>query len=269
MKKPLILITNDDGVYSPGLWAVIESVKEFGDLLIVAPISQQTSMGRSFAKGPDVGIIEKIILHIDGVEVIAYGVHGSPALAVSHGVLELSVKKPDLCISGINYGENLGLSITCSGTVGAAFEADSHGIPSIAISRQADLSMQHSNEFADLDWAACKYITKKVVEEVLKSGFPSNVSILNINVPDKATEHTVVRYTKQSRHNYSAFIKPEPRDFSKAYTLKSRIDLNRDDIDRGSDIYAIAFDKVISITPLTWDLSMNVETNLKGSLYEK
>jgi 5'-nucleotidase len=269
MKKPLILITNDDGVYSPGLWAAIDAVKDLGDLLIAAPISQMTSMGRSFTKGPDVGIIEKVILHIDGVDVIAFGVHGSPALAVSHGVLEICDKKPDLCISGINYGENLGLSITCSGTVGAAFEADSYGIPSIAVSRQVDLSMQHSNEFADLDWTACKFITRKIVKEVLRSGFPSKVSILNINVPDKATEHTEVRYTKQSRHNYSAFIKPQPRDFSKAYTLKSRIDLNREDIESDSDIYAIAFDKVISITPLTWDLSMNVEINLKGSLYEK
>jgi 5'-nucleotidase len=269
MKRPLILITNDDGVYSPGLWAVIESVNDLAELLIVAPITQQTSMGRSFSKGPDVGIIEKIILHIDGVDVIAYGVHGSPALAVSHGVLELSERKPDLCISGINYGENLGLSITCSGTVGAAFEADSHGIPSIAISRQADLNIQHSNEFVDLDWAACKFIIRKIVKEVLRSGFPSKVSILNINVPDKATELTEVRTTRQSRHNYSAFIQPEPRDFSKGYTLKARIDLNIEDIDQDSDIYAIAFDEVISVTPLTWDLSMNLDTNLKGFLYEK
>jgi 5'-nucleotidase len=269
MIKPLILITNDDGVYSPGLWAVIESVRDLAELLIVAPITQQTSMGRSFTKGPDVGIIEKLVLSIEDTDVIAYGVHGSPALAVSHGVLELCERKPDLCISGINYGENLGLSITCSGTVGAAFEADSHGIPSIAVSRQVDLSIQHSNEFVDLDWTACKFVTRKIVKEVLKNGFPSRTSILNINVPDTATEFTEIRITRQGRHNYSAFIQPEIRDFSKSYTLKARIDLNIEDIDQGSDIFAIAFDKVISITPLTWDLSMNLDTNLKGSLYEK
>jgi 5'-nucleotidase len=268
MKQPLILITNDDGVKSPGLWAVIESVMDLGELLVVAPINQQTSMGRSFTKGPDVGIIEKIPLLIDGTEVTVYGVCGSPALAVSHGVLELCDRRPDLCISGINYGENLGLSITCSGTVGAAFEADSHGIPSVAVSRQVDLSIQHSDEFADLDWTACKFITRKIVKEVLKNGFPSKVSILNINIPENATEHTEVRITRQCRHNYSAFVRPEPRDLSKGYKLKSKINLIMSDIDRDSDIFAIAFDKVISITPLTWDLSMNVE-NLKGSLYEK
>jgi 5'-nucleotidase len=268
MKQPLILITNDDGVKSPGLWAVIESVIDLGELLVVAPINQQTSMGRSFPKGPDAGIIEKIPLMIDGTEVIVYGVCGSPALAVSHGVLELCDRIPDLCISGINYGENLGLSITCSGTIGAAFEADSHGIPSIAVSRQVDLNIQHSDEFADLDWTASKFITRKIVKEVLKNGFPSNVSILNINVPENASEHTDVRITRQCRHNYSAFIRPEPRDLSKGYKLKSKINLVMSDIDRDSDIFAIAFDKVISITPLTWDLSMNVG-NLKGSLYEK
>lgn len=134
--KPLILITNDDGVYSPGLIAA-EAVQYLGDLLIVAPRFQQTSMGRSFPKSDDVGVIEKMRVMVNGAEIDAYGVHGSPAHAVSHGILELAYKKPDLCISGINYGENLGLSLTCSGTIGAALEADSYEIPSIAVSRQA------------------------------------------------------------------------------------------------------------------------------------
>lgn len=269
MKKPLILITNDDGIYSPGLRAVVETVIDLGELLVVAPASQQTSMGRSFPKGIDVGIIEKVRLSVDGTEVIAYAVHGSPAQAVSHGVLELCDRKPDLCISGINYGENLGLSITCSGTLGAAFEADSHGIPSIAISRQVDLSMQHSDNFVELDWAACKHITRHMAKRVLDYGFPEDVSIFNINVPEEAKPNTEVRITKQSRHNYSAFIKPESRDFDKSFKLKSRIDLNIDDIDRSSDIFAIVFDSVISITPLTWNLSVNIDTDMKGSLYEK
>ena len=135
--KPLIIVTNDDGVYSPGLCAAAEAVQDLGDLLVVAPRFQQTSMGRSFPKSKDVGIIEKIKIMLNGCEIEAYGVHGSPAHAVSHGILELAYRKPDLCISGINYGENLGLSISCSGTIGAAFEADSYDIPSIAISRQA------------------------------------------------------------------------------------------------------------------------------------
>lgn len=267
--KPLILITNDDGIYSPGLKAVIESVKDYGDLLIVAPLTQQTSMGRSFPKGPEVGIIKRIVLSIDGSDRIAYGIAGSPALAVSHGVLELCDRKPDLCISGINYGENLGLSITCSGTLGAAFEADSHGIPSIAISRQADISSQHSEDFADLDWTACKYVLKQVVYDIIKKGYPKNVSILNINIPEGATESTPFRITRQSRHNYSVFIKPVNRDFDKGFRLTSQVQLDIADIDKDSDIYAIVYDKVISITPLTWNLSVKLEASWKGSKYEK
>ena len=269
MKKPLILITNDDGIYSPGLQAVVEAVVDLGELLIVAPASQQTSMGRSFPKGLDVGIIEKVKFTVDGSEIIAYAVHGSPAQAVSHGVLELCDRKPDLCISGINYGLNLGLSITCSGTLGAAFEADSHGIPSMAVSRQVDLNLQHSDDFSELDWMACKHITRHMTKRVLESGFPEGVSILNINIPEGAIPSTEVRLTMQGRHNYSSFIKPKSRDFSKGFKLKSRIDLNIEDSDRNSDIFAVVFDKVISITPLTWNLSVNIDTDLKGSLYEK
>lgn len=267
--KPLILITNDDGIYSPGLLAVVETVIHIGDIVVAAPMTQQTSMGRSFPKGPDVGIIKKIPMHIDNEEITAYGICGSPAQAVSHAILELCDRKPDLCISGINYGENLGLSITCSGTVGAAFEADSHGIPSIAISLQADLSIQHLENYADLDWSICKHVLMITINDIINKGFPEGVSILNINVPDGATMLTPFRVTMQSRHNYSSFVKPSYRMFDIGYRLKSEIDLKLNDIDKASDIYAIVFDKVISITPLTWNLSVNLDPTWKGSMYEK
>ncbi|MBC7959468.1 MAG: 5'/3'-nucleotidase SurE, partial [Vallitaleaceae bacterium] len=226
--KPLILVTNDDGIYSPGLWAVVEVLMDLGELLVVAPIEQQTGMGRSFPKNEETGIIEKMSRVVNGQVIEAYGVHGSPAYAVSHGVLELCDRKPDLCVSGINYGENLGLSLTCSGTLGAAFEADSHGIFSIAVSRQADLSIQHSNDFREMDWEASKSITREIVSEVLRNGYPGGVSILNINVPDGATSTTEKRMTKQSRLNYSVFQKPQKRDFSKGYLLKSKLDVDID-----------------------------------------
>lgn len=262
--KPLILITNDDGVYSPGLWAVAEAVQDLGDLLIVAPMFQQTGMGRALPKEGNVGIIKKVKIMVNGNEVDAFGVHGSPALAVSHAVLELTDRKPDLCISGINYGENLGLSLTCSGTLGAAFEADSHGIPSIAVSREVDLSKQHSSEYQSLDWEAAKNVTKKIANEVLKRGFPEGVRIFNINVPDSATCKTEVRVTSQSRNNYSIFVRPEKRDLGKSYILHSQLDVDIEKTEKCSDIYAFLFDKVISITPLTWDLSIKINGSFDG-----
>ncbi len=262
--KPLILITNDDGVYSPGLWAVAEAVQELGDLLIVAPMFQQTGMGRSLPKDGSVGIIKKVKIIVNGRKIDAFGVYGSPALAVSHGVLELTDRKPDLCISGINYGENLGLSLTCSGTLGAAFEADSHGIPSIAVSREVDLSIQHSHEYKSMDWEAAKNVTKQIAREVLKSGFPDGVRILNINVPDSATCKTEVRFTTQSRNSHSVFIRPEKRDLGTSYILKSKLDVDIEKTEKCSDIYAFLFDKVISITPLTCDLSTKIKWNIDG-----
>lgn len=253
--KPILLVTNDDGIDSPGLWAAAQAVSELGELIIVAPMFQQTGMARSFPKTKDVGKIEIVKRWIDGKEVVAYGVHGSPAQAVAYGVLELCPRLPDLCISGINYGENLGLSVTCSGTLGACFEADSHGIPSIAYSIQAALDEQHSSDFKTIDWDPIRKIVEKITKHRMSVGFPQDISIFNVNIPNHADESTEVRMTRQGRSNYSVFIKPEKRDFTSSYPLKTRMDVTLDTTDPKSDIYALFFDHVISVTPLSWDLS--------------
>lgn len=260
--RPLILVTNDDGVYSPGLCAAAEAVQDLGDLIITAPRYQQTGMGRSFPKSRDTGIIERVRLLVNGYEMQAYGVHGSPAQAVSHGILELADRKPDLCISGINYGENLGLSISCSGTLGAAFEADSHDILSLAVSVEAELGIQHSEDYRALDWEVPKKVIHKLADSVLKNGMPGQVSVLNINIPAKAAVDTEIRITRQARSNYSTFIKPEKRDFNHSYVLKSARDVDLQGIGRDSDVYALSFDKVISVTPLTWNLSIAADIKL-------
>ena len=163
--KNLILVTNDDGIDSPGLRAAAEAVIELGDVICVAPQTQQTSMSRAFPNDPRNGIISAQSFRIGDALVPAYGVHGSPALAVSHAVLELCDRKPALCISGINYGENLGLSVFTSGTIGAAFEADSYDIPAIAVSREAPISQHHSSEFSAMDWAASKHFISKFASD--------------------------------------------------------------------------------------------------------
>jgi len=86
--KPLILITNDDGIFSPGLFALAEVLADLGDLLVVAPAFQQTSMGRSFPKGEEIGIIKEVDLALPSGNIKAYSVHGSPSQAVSYGFLE-------------------------------------------------------------------------------------------------------------------------------------------------------------------------------------
>ena len=249
--KPLILITNDDGIHSPGLLAAAEAVSGLGELLPSAPIHQQTGMGRAFPRMADTGILEPVELCAGGQEIQGFGVHGSPAFSVSYGVLELAPRKPDLCISGINYGENLGTCVSCSGTLGAAFEANSHGIPAIAVSIPMDLSLQRTDDYPQADWEAAKIVLRHWAQWVLENGMPAGVDTLNISLPLKPCDPKLCRITTQSRQNYYEFIRPGRRDFGKPYALKSEISLHMDTLERDSDIYAVCVDNVVSVTPMS------------------
>jgi len=263
--KSYFLITNDDGIQSPGLLALSEAVSDLGELLIVAPSFQQTGMGRSFPQDESIGIIEEKILMVNDDSTKSYGVYGSPAQAVAYGILELSHRKPDLCLCGINYGENLGLSLTCSGTLGAAFEAHSQGIKALAFSIPTSLSKQHSESFEEIDWAPIKKVIRRILIKILKEGFPENADILNINFPELIDDSTLIKFTRQSHQNYSEFLIPPERDFKKGYELKTEKRINPNDTPINSDIYAMKYEKAVSITPLKWDLSFD----LKDKSWEK
>lgn len=255
--KPMILITNDDGILSPGLAAAAEAVADLADVVISAPHTQQTGMGRAFPRTEDTGIIEAVEMSVRGRSMKGYSVHGSPAFAAAHGILELSERKPDLCISGINYGENLGTVLTCSGTFGAALEAVSHKVPAIAVSLEADLQIQRSNEFQDTDWGASMNVLRTWVSRVLQEGMPKDVDILNINVPAKPAKWGEYRITTQSRQNYFQFIKPEKRELGQPFLLKSHLWVDEDTLEKDSDIYAVYVDKIASVTPV--NIVMSVE----------
>jgi 5'-nucleotidase len=133
--KKHILLSNDDGIDSPGLWAAAAALSELGFVTIVAPRDHMSATGRGRQKGLD-ELITKRQLEINGELWDVFAVGGSPSQSVAYGILELSPQKPDLVVSGINFGENLGSDMTLSGTVGAAIEGASLGIPAIAISQQ-------------------------------------------------------------------------------------------------------------------------------------
>ena len=256
--KPLILLTNDDGVMSPGILAAAEAVYDFADIVIAAPFKQQTSMGRSFPKTDDVGIIDTVNLNVNGNPVVAYGIHGAPATAVSHGILELSDRKPDLCISGINYGENVGLGLSCSGTIGAALEADTYDIPAIAISlEERVIENQHNSEFGYKQWDQCKRIISVFAQRILKEGLPKGVAVLNINVPDDATDETPIELTRQTRQNYFLFKKPDKRNFTEKLRLQVYEEIDMETLEENSDLACLKLRRHISITPLTRDMTSN------------
>jgi 5'-nucleotidase len=254
--NPLIIVTNDDGVNSPGLRAATEAVSALGEILVVAPNIQQTGMGRAFPKNKNVGIIDVLQVRMGELAHPFFAVHGSPAQAVAHGVLEIAPKMPDLCISGINYGENLGGTIFISGTVGAALEASCYGIPSLAISIGAKSSKQYSKPYRRQDWNVVIHFVRQFASVVLHHGLPPNVALLNINIPSEATQETEVRTTCQSRQNYYVCAKPEKRDFSTNFQLPVKVDIDYDVLEPDSDIYAFAVDGVVSVTPIGTDLTV-------------
>jgi 5'-nucleotidase len=254
----LILITNDDGVFSPGLRAAAEAVAGLGDLLIAAPRTQQTGMSRALPGGDDVGIIEETTILIHGKPHPAYGIHAAPALAVVYAVLELAPRAPDLCISGINYGENIGLTISASGTVGAALEASVFRIPALAISREAPLHLHRAPDYGDLDWTAARDVTRLIAEKTLQHGLPPGVAALNVNVPDGATPHTEIRVTIQSQQAHVYFVAPGAREFAQRFALPLAPTVDLSALEPDSDIQAFLYDKVVSVSPLTARLAAPV-----------
>jgi 5'-nucleotidase len=252
--RPLILLTNDDGLRSPGLLAGAESVADLGDLLIAAPATQQTSMSRAFVSGEGVGAITRHDLQVASRTVPGYSVVGSPVLAVTHALLELADRLPDLCVSGINYGENVGGALGVSGTVAAALEAEAHGIPGIAASVQVDVTAWRS--FADLDWTAARFFTRLLAEQVLADGLPDDVAVLNLNVPRAATVDTELRRTVQSRQPYYVHSLPDgDRVSTDPLRLSIAAVVDQDRLEPDSDIRAAICDGVASVTPLSWSMT--------------
>jgi 5'-nucleotidase len=251
--RPLILITNDDGVHSPGLHALAACVADFADVLIAAPMTQQTSMSRSKKRTPTSGRIERVPVMLDGQETIAYGVDGTPAIAVLHGILELAPRKPDLCLSGINYGENIAYALTTGGTVGAAMEAGAFGVPAIAVSLEMPIELNNTTDYPLVEWGVARYFARKAADWVLQNGLPGEVGLLNLNIPTDANLTTEMRWTRQSAINFYQWSAQSHSDFQQPGRLgveKSTLNCETD-----SDVQAIAIDRVVSITPLLRNLT--------------
>ena len=252
-----ILITNDDGINSPGLRAAAEAVSSLGTILIIAPSSQQTGTGRGLFGDKDLCLIPTEYL-VNNKNVAAYHCNCSPALIVRHSLRTiLKNSMPDLIISGINYGENLGFNITSSGTVGAALEGASFAIPGIAISKQTDVSSHHN--YTEQDWTASVHFLQKFSKSILASGLPADVDLLKIDIPNNASTSTKWRLTTLARSPYYCKEIEVPSLKSKLGDGKTAIKFDESIIDKDSDIYAIAKERMVSVTPISLDLTSRVE----------
>jgi len=250
-KEPLIVLTNDDGVNSPGLIAAARALAPLGWVLVAAPREQQTSAGRSMPASAD-GAIDALRKLINGDHWEVYAVGGSPAQAVQRALLVLSDRRPDLLVAGINYGENVGSGVTISGTVGAALEAASFGVPALAVSLEMDVHyhLSHSHK---VDFTAAMHFTRFFAERLLTLSRPHDVDVLKVDVPGNADSQTEWRVTRQSRQNYWTPINP---DEGNRLQYRQEIDFNT--LEQDSDIYAIASAGVVSVTPVSLDLTARV-----------
>lgn len=249
MLKPLILVANDDGIDSPSLDLLVVAVLGLGEVVVVAPATEQSSMGRAFPRTNATGIITRRDKKIAGIEVESYSVTGSPTMAVDHAIEEILARRPDICLTGINPGENIGSTMMCSGTIMAAIEASSYNLPAIAFSME-DKKCGNPE--------TVKYWCHKIAHKVILEGLPQQVPGLNVNFPSGVQESTQVDLTRLSHQNYYEFIPPKKRDFSLSQNLmvEKKYDLAK--LEKDSDIFSLIISKHISITPVTWDFTARV-----------
>ncbi|MBW8056591.1 MAG: 5'/3'-nucleotidase SurE [candidate division NC10 bacterium] len=232
-KQPIILVTNDDGIHSPGLKTLAEALEGVGKLYVIAPDRERSAAGHSLTLHKP---LRATVLAPDW-----YVVDGTPTDCVTLGVMGMLKEKPQLVVSGINLGANLGDDITYSGTVSAAVEATLLGIPAFAVS-----AVESARQ--DLDVAAV--FAGRLAQLVLKQGLPRD-TLLNVNVP--AGEVKGMAVTRQGKRSYSELIveKIDPR--GKTYYWIGGGEPTWELL--GGTDYEAVMEGKISITPLHLDLT--------------
>ena len=189
MSDPLILVTNDDGVYAPGIRALFEAVQPLGRAVIVAPARDKSAVSHSLTMDRP--------LRVRQLETDIFTLDGTPTDCVTIGMNKVLPERPDLIVSGINPGVNLGDDISYSGTVSAAIEGTMYGVPSLAFSLDGE---------PPFDFSIAAGVVLKLTSMALSCGLPEN-TLLNINVPDlPEAEIKGIRFTRQGRRIYKNAI---------------------------------------------------------------
>jgi 5'-nucleotidase len=249
-------VTGDDGIKSPGLRAAVRAVLPLGDVIVSAPCEQQTGAGRSLPTFND-GAIHEIEYEVDRQRVPAYAIYGSPAQAVLYALVELVPRWPALCVSGINFGQNVGSGVTASGTVGAALEAADQGVPSLAASLETD-KKYHYNHSEEVDFGAATHFTRFFAARMLARRMPADVDLLKVEIPCDATPDTPWRLTRQSRQRYFHARPGGRRSLAEKRRLDYEMVIDHASLEPDSDIQAVLVDRVVAVTPLSLDLTSRV-----------
>ena len=244
MKRPLILVSNDDGITSKGIRTLVNVMKQLGDVLVVAPDSPQSGKGHAITVGETLRLTESFIF--EGVK--AYECSGTPADCVKmarHFVLKNEIVQPDVVVSGVNHGSNTSISVLYSGTMSAAIEGAIEGTPAIGFSL-CDFSQ-------DADFSHTEEYIYKITKQVLDKGLPKGVA-LNVNFPPKRIEELKgIRICRQANAKWvEDFVERLDPNGRKYYWMTG----NFVNFDKGedNDEWAIA-NNFVSVVPCQFDLT--------------
>jgi 5'-nucleotidase len=240
-EQPLILVTNDDGISAPGIRNLVNFVKPFGKVVVVAPEKPQSGQGHAITLHKPLRLYKSNVY--DDVE--AYHCSGTPVDCVKIAVDKVLKRKPDLCVSGINHGSNSSINIIYSGTMSAAVEAALEGIPSIGFSLC---------DFAyEADFSAGEEFIQKIVKQVLEVGLPKD-TLLNVNIPKLPKEEIKgIKICRQAVANWDEeFDERTDPSGKKYYWLTGKFE----NLDKGEDTdeWALA-NGFISLVPVQYDLT--------------
>lgn len=241
MNKPLILVTNDDGITAPGIRSLVEVAKKFGEVVVVAPDSPQSGMGHA------VTLTKPLRLHktdiFEGVD--SYECSGTPVDCVKIAVDKVLHRKPDLCLSGVNHGSNSSINIIYSGTMSAAVEAALEGIPSIGFSL-CDFSYE-------ADFSVAQYAAEQIVKQVLHYGLANN-TLLNVNVPKVSKEELKgIRICRQAMAKWEEEFDERQDPHGRHYFWLTGKFVNNDK-GEDTDEWALA-NNFVSVVPVQYDLT--------------
>ena len=242
-KKPLILVTNDDGINAPGIRFLIDIMNDFGDVVVVAPDSPQSGMGHAITINNTI-YCEPIVINKNEPQ-SEYSCSGTPADCVKIAVNEILKRKPDLCVSGINHGSNSSINVIYSGTMSTAVEAGTQGIPAIGFSLldySLDADFTHSREFV-----------KRITLECLNNGVPKGV-VLNVNIPKISnTKLKGIKICRQANGVWEEKFDKRTNPLGREYYWLSGKFVNND---QGEDTDEWALENgYVSITPTQYDLT--------------
>ena len=242
MKRPLVLVTNDDGINAPGIRTLISVVKNIGDVIVVAPDSPQSGMGHA--------ITINSTLHSSRItpknsEIIEYSCSGTPADCVKLAINELMPRKPDLCVSGINHGSNSSINVIYSGTMSAAIEAGIEGVPAIGFSL-LDYSW-------NADFSHSKDFIRNITLNALNNGIPKGV-VLNVNIPAvKKSDIKGVKICRQAKAYWVEEFDKRKNPLGQEYYWLTGKFVNKDQ-GEDTDEWALK-NNYISIVPVEFDLT--------------